>query len=76
LAFLKSKQVARLVVGLPLDPASVEDANPLESEGSERGLVAHAACATALVEGVRPEGARDGLGDPLDEGLTENLGHE
>jgi hypothetical protein len=51
----------------------VEDADPLESEGSERSLAAQAASATALVEGVRPEGSWDGLRDPLDEGLAEKL---
>jgi hypothetical protein len=34
LAFLKRHQVASFVVGFAVNPASMEDADPLESEGS------------------------------------------
>jgi hypothetical protein len=34
-------------------------------------LVLHAASLAAAVEGVGPEGARNGLPDPFDEGLAE-----
>src|SRR5688572_15001074 len=71
LALLKSQQIARLVVRNAVDPAAVEDADPFEGEGSESGLVLHAASLAAGVEGVRPKGARDGLAHPLDEGLAE-----
>jgi hypothetical protein len=49
-----------------VDPAAVEHPNPLEGEGTERGLTLHAASFAA--------GARDALPDPLDEGLAEERG--
>ena len=55
-------------------PAAVEDTDPLEGEGSEGGLVLHAARFAPGVECVGPEGARDGLSDPFDEGLAEEGG--
>jgi len=48
----------------------MEDTDPLEGESSKRGLMGAAAFAVALVEGFGPEGARDGLAYPLDEGLA------
>ena len=74
MAFLESEQIARLIVGDAVDPAAVEDADPLESESAKGGLVLHAASLTPGVEGVGPEGARDGLSDPLAEGLAEEGG--
>ena len=76
MALLKSKgqQIARLIVRNAVDPAAVEDADPLEGESAEGGLVVHAASLAPGVEGVGPEGARDGLPDPLDEGLSEEGG--
>jgi hypothetical protein len=74
LALAKGHQIARLIVRDAVDPAAEEDANPLEGEGAEGGLVLHAASLAACVEGVGPEGARDGLPNPLDEGLSEEGG--
>src|SRR4051794_3135673 len=71
MALLEGQQVASLVVGLALDPTAVEDSDPLEGERSEGSLVPHAASSTALLECLRPEGARDGLAHPLDEGLAQ-----
>src|SRR4051812_15630974 len=49
----------------------MKDSDPLESESTQSGLVASAAGSARFVEGFCPEGARDGLADPLDEGLTQ-----
>ena len=49
----------------------MKDANPLEGEGAQRGLMSFAFGALLLVEGSRPERARDGQGSPLDEGLSQ-----
>jgi hypothetical protein len=65
MAFLESEQIARLIVRNAVDPAAVEDANPLEGEGAECGFVLHATSLARGIEGVGPEGARDGLPDPL-----------
>jgi hypothetical protein len=70
MALLKSHQVAGFIVRFSLDPASMEDADPLEGESSKGGLMGAAALAVALVEGFGPEGAWDGLAYPLDEGLA------
>ena len=70
MTLLESHQVASFVVGLPIDPAAMEDADPLEGEGTQRCLMRAAAFAVALVEGFGPERARDGLAHPLDEGLA------
>jgi len=55
MALLESQQVARLVVRLALDPAAVEDCDPLEGERAQGSLVTHAAGAAALVESLCPE---------------------
>lgn len=68
---LQSHEVARLVVGSSLDPATIEDTDPLEGECAQGGLVAHAASSTSLIERLRPKGTRHGLTDPLDEGLAQ-----
>ena len=52
----------------------MEDEDPLEGESAEGGLLAHAARATAFVECLCPEGSRDGLSDPFDEGLAQKRG--
>lgn len=70
MALLKSHEVAGFIVRFALDPAAMEDADPLEGESAKRGLMGTATLAVALVEGFGPEGARDGLADPLDEGLA------
>jgi hypothetical protein len=44
--------------------------DPLEGEGSEGSLVGATTFAVAMVEGLCPERARDGLRHPLDEGLA------
>jgi hypothetical protein len=74
MALLESEQIARFIVGDAVDPAAVEDADPLEGESAESGLVLHAASLASGVEGVGPERARDGLAYPLDEGLAEEGG--
>src|SRR5262245_26762576 len=70
MTLLKSHQVTGFVVRLAVEPAAMKDADPLECESTERGLMGAAAFAVALVEGLGPEGARNGLSDPLDEGLA------
>lgn len=76
MTLLESHQVTRLVVGDVVDPAAIQDADPLEGERPERCLMASPASAAALVESFRPERAEDGLANQLDEGLTEELGAE
>jgi len=71
MALLEGYEVAGFVVRLPVMPAAPEDANPLEGEGAQDGLVSNALGATALVEGLGPEGMGDSLAGPLDEGLAE-----
>jgi hypothetical protein len=56
MALLEGHEVASLVVGLAVEPASMEDADPLEGEGSKRGLMGATTFAVALVEGFGPEG--------------------
>jgi hypothetical protein len=36
---LKGEQIVSLIVRNAVDPAAIEDANPLEGEGAEGGLV-------------------------------------
>ena len=55
-------------------PSNGEDANPLESKSAKSGLMASAASPACFVESFCPEGPRDGLADPLDEGLAEKRG--
>jgi hypothetical protein len=48
----------------------MEDADPLEGECTKRSLMGATALAVAFIEGLGPEGTRDGLANPLDEGLA------
>src|SRR5262249_50023328 len=73
-ATLEGEKGARLVVGTAVDPAAVKDANPLKGERAQGRVVGRAASALLVVEGARPEGLRDGLAGPLDEGLSSELG--
>jgi hypothetical protein len=74
LAPLQGQRVASLVVVDAVSPAAVEDAGPLEGESAKGSLVLRAASSATLIEGVGPEGARDGLPDPFYEGLAEEGG--
>ena len=74
MALLKGGEVVRFVVRTALDPAAEQDANPLEGQGSERGVAGGALGTMLLVELPRPEGLRDALGRPFDKGLTEESG--
>jgi hypothetical protein len=71
MALPESEQIARFIIGDAVDPATIEDADPFERQSSKGSLVLHAASLARVVEGARPEGARDGLPDPLDEGLAK-----
>lgn len=55
MAFLQGHEVADFVVGLAVVPAAPEDSNPLESQGSQDGLVGNTLGPPALVEGLGPE---------------------
>ena len=55
MAFLEGHQVSGFVVGLSVDPAAVQDADPLEGEGAQCGLMRAATLVIALVEGLGPE---------------------
>ena len=70
MALLKSHEVVSFVVGFAVDPATMKDTDPFEGESTKRSLMGATAFAVALVEGPSPEGARDGLAHPLDEGLA------
>jgi len=72
-ALLQGHEVAGFVVRNAVEPAAVQDADPLEGQGAEGSLVAGAASSVRLVEGFRPEGAGDGLGGPLHEGLPDEF---
>jgi hypothetical protein len=48
----------------------MEDADPFEGECTKRSLMGATALAVAFIEGLGPEGTRDGLANPLDEGLA------
>src|SRR6185295_6194021 len=74
MALLEGHQVTGFIVRLALDPAAMEDADPLEGESTKRCLMGAATLAVALVECFGPEGARDGLPYPLDEGLALESG--
>jgi hypothetical protein len=70
MALLESHEVAGFIVWLAVEPASMEDTDPFEGESTKRRLMGAAALTVTLVEGFGPEGARDGLAHPLDEGLA------
>jgi hypothetical protein len=70
MALLESHEIASLVVGFAVEPATMKDADPLEGESTKRCLMGAAAFAVALVEVLGPVGARDGLAHPFDEGLA------
>jgi hypothetical protein len=55
MALLKSEQITRLIVRHAVDPAAVEDADPLEGESAESGLVS-----SQLHTDPDPDGARTG----------------
>jgi hypothetical protein len=71
LSFLQRDQVLRLVVRKAIDPAAIQNADPLERQDPQRRLVRTAARPVSFVEGLGPEGSGNGLGHPLDEGLAE-----
>ena len=71
MSLLQGDEIARFVVGNAINPAAVEDADPLESECTKRCLVASATGSAAVVEGLGPKGSRDGLAHPFDEGLAQ-----
>src|SRR5262249_22179356 len=61
------------VVWRAIDPAAIEDSDPLECEGTDGGGVGGASLSFALVVRSRPEGAWNGFPGPFDKGLTEEL---
>jgi hypothetical protein len=71
LAFLEGGEVAGLVVWGPVGPAAKEDADPLEGQGADGGVVGRALGSVAVVKSAGPEGVGDGARSPLDEGLPE-----
>jgi hypothetical protein len=73
-AFLEGREVAGFVVRGLVEPASVEDADPLEGERPDGGVVGGALGFVGVVECAGPEGARDGLAGPLDERLAKESG--
>lgn len=68
---LQRLEVLGLVIESPVLPTAEEDAYPLEGESAQCALVRSAASALLRVEGSGPEGARNGLSRPFDEGLTQ-----
>ena len=70
---MESVEVRGLVVRNPILPASKHVADPLERKRAQGGLVRAAFGALLIIERVRPEGTRDGLCGPLDEGLTDEF---
>lgn len=51
---LQGHEISGFVVGNAVEPAAVQDADPLGGEGTQRGLVAGAASLVGLIEGFRP----------------------
>ena len=74
MALLESEEVTSLIVVDAVGPAAMQDSDPLEGESTEGGLMVHASSLATSVKGVGPEGARNGLPDPFDEGLAEEGG--
>ena len=74
MTLLEGGEVARFVVGDPVDPTAKENTNPLEGKCTNGGVVRSALCPVALVEGPCPERVWNGAGDPLDESLAEEFG--
>ena len=70
MTLLEGHQVLGFVIRFSVDPAAMQDADPLEGEGAQRGLMRATPFAVALVKGFGPERARYGLAHPLDEGLA------
>jgi hypothetical protein len=70
MSFLQGHEVACFVVGFAVEPPPMKDADPLEGESTKRCLMGAATFTVALVESPGPEGARDGLAHPFDEGLA------
>jgi hypothetical protein len=71
MALLEGEEVAGLVVRRTGNPAAEEDADPFECQGTDGGVVGGAFGAVAVVASPGPEGAGNGFGGPLDEGLEE-----
>jgi hypothetical protein len=55
MALLEGEEVASLVVGLAVVPATPDDANPFECQGAQDDLVGNTVGAAALVESLGPE---------------------
>ena len=55
MSLLQHQQIAGLVVRSAVDPAAIEDADPIESERANRRGVRSTGLPLALVEGARPE---------------------
>jgi hypothetical protein len=72
-ALLEGHEVAGFLVGHAVGPAAVQDADPLEGQGTQGGLVSCTASPVGIIEDFGPKGARDGLGGPLDEGLEDEF---
>jgi len=66
--------VAGFVVGRPILPAAEEDADPLEGQGTEGGMMAFPAFSLEVVEGAGPGGVLDGESGELVESLAEEGG--
>ncbi len=67
---LQRGEVATLVVRCSVNPASPENADPLEGQGADGGVVRGALASVLLIERLGPEGGHERLLGPLDEGLT------
>ena len=67
-------EINKLFVGDMVLPASEDDSDPLVSESAKSGVVFGALGDLLVVEGTGPEAFWDGLADPFDEGLVEEMG--
>jgi hypothetical protein len=54
-------------------PAAIEDTDPLEREGTGRGLMGTACCPLLRIVGTRPKRLADGFPGPFHEGLSQKL---
>ena len=72
-AFVERDEVAAFVIGRVVLPAFPEDADPFESEYTQDCLVAFACALLLSVEGLGPDRTRDGLTDPFNKTLSQEL---
>lgn len=70
---MKRDEVAGFVVGSVVLPAFPEDADPFEGECAQDSLMTFTSSLLLSVEGFGPDATRDGLTDPFNKTLSQEL---